>query len=865
MKKILYCKYNQSRAEEYQMKTVIYEQQGIRYVEKVPLGKKSQRHLEQFYQNYHKLKNQYTHIRYVPPEKTDTGIRFPYIQGKTLDDLLHPHICQGERLFERLRTLLAEVYQTAPGQTCSFQMNEHYREWFGAEDCTKELCIAPANVDLIFSNIIQTEDGTYQAFDYEWAFDMALPKEFVVFRALHHFYIQYVRKLSKMYTLDQFLGKCGIEVNMCRKYERMESQMYRKICQGAEVDVQNFYEAARIDFAAVSQERQLLKENVEQLQQQLQQAKQECVDLKAENSVLEQKNMKMLQSSSWRVTRPLRQLKEALPSLYPYRLIGNKRAGVQTSQHFLQNFPQKAHIVTRAELKRQKKERFFYEPKISIVTPLFHTPEKFLTEMLDSVCAQTYSKWELCLYDCSGKEHDRVGAVCQKYMQHEKRILYKKGKNQGIAVNTNRCIAMSSGEYIGILDHDDVLHPSALYEVVKAVQKTNSDFIYTDEIKFKHEITRSFAPNFKPDFAREELYVHNYICHFNVYKRSLYEQTQGYRKEYDGSQDHDMVLRLTQKAERIVHIPKILYYWRVHSDSVAFNSNVKSYASDAGRRAVEDEQRRMGSAVYVKSVRNNIPCYRMYFQEKNQQELTVVIWGAKNRTQVHTCIRSLAKSENHAVRYVVIEDAYAEEELFDSCDYTCLERKGRTEGQLWNLVMDRYVDQYALFIHASLKVLTDAVYQEMFLYLTQEKVACADACIILNDRILSGGMALGYSKDRDLRKYKCRGNGFGVGSNGYEDYLIHTRNVLTVTGCCSGISKAAWISMHGFLSVSYPAVSFGVRASRSGYENVWTPFVIADGDLSKQINEIEDLTPPHGFVDPYYNPNIEKYGLDETV
>ena len=117
MKKILYCKYNQSRAEEYQMKTVIYEQQGIRYVEKVPLGKKSQRHLEQFYQNYHKLKNQYTHIRYVPPEKTDTGIRFPYIQGKTLDDLLHPYICQGERLFERLRTLLAEVYQTAPGQT----------------------------------------------------------------------------------------------------------------------------------------------------------------------------------------------------------------------------------------------------------------------------------------------------------------------------------------------------------------------------------------------------------------------------------------------------------------------------------------------------------------------------------------------------------------------------------------------------------------------------------------------------------------------------------------------------------------------------------------------------------------------------
>ena len=247
---------------------------------------------------------------------------------------------------------------------------------------------------------------------------------------------------------------------------------------------------------------------------------------------------------------------------------------------------------------RQKQEAAVFErmPKISILVPLWNTPESFLTEMIGSVQWQTYKNWELCLADGSDDAHAYVGEYCKRLAAQDSRIVYQKlAKNEGISGNTNECYKLASGEFIGLFDHDDILHPCALYEYVKAINEKDADFIYCDEATFKSpDINKMITMHFKPDYAIDNLRANNYICHFSVFSRELLDGTELFRTKFDGSQDHDMILRLTDNAKHIVHVPKLLYYWRSHAGSVAGNIEAKPYVVEAARGAVADHLRRHG-------------------------------------------------------------------------------------------------------------------------------------------------------------------------------------------------------------------------------------------------------------------------------
>ena len=213
------------------------------------------------------------------------------------------------------------------------------------------------------------------------------------------------------------------------------------------------------------------------------------------------------------------------------------------------------HLYDKSELDQQRKTKFNNDIKISIITPLYNTPKKFLQELVESVEQQTYSNWELCLADGSDKEHSYVGDFCRKKMIKDSRIHYHALKeNKGISDNTNECIKLATGNYIALLDHYDLLHPSALFEVAKVIDKQGADFIYTDETKFRksiHSIDNPYYFNLKPGFSKYDLRAHNYICHLTVFSKSLLDtEPVFYRHEFDGSQDHDMVLRMTEKAKK---------------------------------------------------------------------------------------------------------------------------------------------------------------------------------------------------------------------------------------------------------------------------------------------------------------------------
>ncbi len=260
-------------------------------------------------------------------------------------------------------------------------------------------------------------------------------------------------------------------------------------------------------------------------------------------------------------------------------------------------------LPTAEELEAQRKRNFVKDVTFSIVVPTFHTPEKFLRQMIESVLGQTFCRVELCVSDGSGD--DSVEKIVAEYASKDARVKYKRlSENKGISENTNEGLKMATGDYIGLLDHDDILEPHALYEARMVIAKNpEADVIYTDEDKVSFDLTSYFEPHIKPDFNQDLLRSNNYICHFLVFKKELLEQVGGFRAEFDGAQDFDFVLRLTEKANCVVHIPQVLYHWRSHDASTATNPMSKLYAYEAGRRAVESHLERCGEAGKVSDTR----------------------------------------------------------------------------------------------------------------------------------------------------------------------------------------------------------------------------------------------------------------------
>ncbi|MCI8854514.1 MAG: glycosyltransferase [Lachnospiraceae bacterium] len=264
----------------------------------------------------------------------------------------------------------------------------------------------------------------------------------------------------------------------------------------------------------------------------------------------------------------------------------------------------KAQQPSQEEQRAQREAGFSRRPRISILVPAYETPCEFLRQLVDSVCAQTYENWELCIAD--GSQSSQVEDTLSVYLERDSRIRYQRlGQNQGISANTNAALAMADGEYIGLLDHDDLLFPQTLYEVVRALEANpGARAVYTDEDKISFDQTRHFQPHFKPDFNLELLRSNNYICHFFVVERKLAQEAGGFNSAFDGAQDYDFILRCGERAGQMVHIPKILYSWRSHASSTAADPESKRYAYEAGKRAVEAHLWRQGIEAAVLDTAN---------------------------------------------------------------------------------------------------------------------------------------------------------------------------------------------------------------------------------------------------------------------
>jgi glycosyltransferase involved in cell wall biosynthesis len=331
-----------------------------------------------------------------------------------------------------------------------------------------------------------------------------------------------------------------------------------------------------------------------------------------------------------------------------------------------------------------------YTPLISILVPVYNPPEKFLTEMVKSVIAQTYPNWELCIADggstaepADGEKNgkDRAGGIqmlLEEYAKKDPRIKYRKlEKNAGISENTNRAYEMAKGDYIGLLDHDDMLSPDCLYEVVTEINRSGADVIYTDEDKITADSDNHSDPQFKPDFSIDFLRTHNYITHFLVVKQNLLDslcedkacgsEKTLFKSEYDGAQDYDLVLRLAETAENIRHIPKILYHWRVSGVSTAGNPYAKSYADEAGLNALRAHIKRCGLNARAEHTDMNA-IYRVSYLVTETPSLPLVSVVIPNKDHIQDldkCIKSvMEKSTYKKLEFIIVENNSTEKKTY---------------------------------------------------------------------------------------------------------------------------------------------------------------------------------------------------------
>ena len=529
------------------------------------------------------------------------------------------------------------------------------------------------------------------------------------------------------------------------------------------------------------------------------------------------------------------------------------------------------------ELERQRNQHFSKPVTFSILTPLYNTSERFLRDMIASVQSQTYPHWELCLCDASDEEHCYVGAICEEFMRQDARIRYRSlPKNEGISGNTNACIELASGDYYAVLDHDDILHPSALFYAAEAITQQGADFIYTDEAKFRTEVRDFFDPAYKPDFAKDDLRAHNYICHLTVYSRELLEQTGLYDSDKDGSQDHDMVLRMTEKARRIIHIPRILYFWRAHPGSVSTAIETKAYAVQAAHAAVAAQLKREREPGVVSSIPPYPSLYKVDYTLERKPLISVIIHGDASIEDLNRCIAAMENMTAYANMELIILQGNRPEKAMRRAavrfptvkPFTVVwQRSGEGELTALNRAIKECRGEILFFLHAEAVLTSRDWARELLMYAQREDVGAVGVKLCDgNARIYSGGVAL-VNKRSELLHHMHRSVPQGL--QGYEAALMHVRNVTAVSGEVLMVSREKFTSVGGFCEEMgpYSFADLCLRLREKSLLNVWNPFVTAvfwgPDTCARSTPSIflKAWAEKLAAQDPYYNPNIQERGI----
>lgn len=539
------------------------------------------------------------------------------------------------------------------------------------------------------------------------------------------------------------------------------------------------------------------------------------------------------------------------------------------------------YMPGKKQLELQRKKSFPVEPEFAVVVPLYRTPKKYLDDMIQSVLAQTYGRWKLYLSDGSGPDSPLLKKLEGYAAQDERIVVIQNRESLKIVENTNRALKEVTEDYIVFLDHDDMLTPDALYECVRAINKEGgADIIYTDEDKVSSNGKKYYQPHFKPDFNLDFLRSANYMCHLYVVSRKLFEQVGFLREEYEGSQDYDFILRCVELARRIIHIPKILYHWRIHPGSVAGNPESKKYAYEAGRRAISAHYERVGIHADIEFMSPGY--YRTVYTDDKRPLVSVIIPNKDHKEDLRRCIESLENEDVYKnLEIIIVENNSETEEIFDY--YKELEicyknicvlyyEKEFNYSAIQNFAAARAQGEYLLLLNNDVWMAGEDGIKELVAYGTRSDVGIVGARLFYpDDTIQHAGVIVGLGgvaghaflgMPREDPGYFCR--------------AVCVQDYSAVTAACMLVRKEVFWEAGGMdteLQIAFNDTDFCLRVGELGYRIVYNPFSVWYHDESKTRGAEDTLGKVARFQqeilyfqnrwkyflergDPAYNPNL---------
>ncbi|HEX5610214.1 MAG TPA: glycosyltransferase [Solirubrobacterales bacterium] len=520
------------------------------------------------------------------------------------------------------------------------------------------------------------------------------------------------------------------------------------------------------------------------------------------------------------------------------------------------------------------------EPRFSVITPVYDTPADVFWAMIGSVLAQTYGDWELCLVDdCSPSPH--VAELLAQAEAADPRIrVARRAENGGIVAASNDALAMARGEFLAMLDHDDELHPDALAHVHEAlVAEPEADYVYTDEDKIDRAGHHS-GPFFKPDWSPERMRTQMYSCHLSVFRRSLVEEVGGFDAEFEGSQDWDMVLKVTERARAVVHVPRVLYHWRMLETSAAGGGEAaKPWAFEAGKRAIQAHCERTGVQARCERDEHDPGVYHLVPELRSEPLVSIVIPTAGQRREVRYedvvlvehCVRSIVERSSYEhYEIVVVVDAGTDVEVLDALREIAGARlkievfdRPFNFSEKINLGAAASSGEHLLLLNDDMEVIDAEWLQRLVMYSQIEGVGAVGGRLILQDGRLQH---VGVRLQNGLPGHHY--HGFSGEFRGYGNSVRVAGNYMAVTGACLMTPRALFEQLGGLpadLPVNYNDVDYCLRLRKAGQRVVYDPdlvlFHFESSSRSSAVSKWEKELflkrwLPFTAVDPYANPNM---------
>ena len=550
--------------------------------------------------------------------------------------------------------------------------------------------------------------------------------------------------------------------------------------------------------------------------------------------------------------------------------------------------------VSRQELLAQRKTKFSYAPKFSVVVPLYHTPAKFLKALVRSMMYQSYANWELCLVNAS-PEDVHLTSLLENWAMRDKRIrVIRLEKNLGIAQNTNSGIEASTGEFIAFLDHDDFLEPDALFCYVDALNKDKTiDVFYSDEDKTDEYAAHYFYPHFKSDFNIDLLHANNYMCHFLAVRKSLVDTVGGLNEKFDGAQDYDFVLRLTENTKKIYHCPRILYHWRCSNQSTAASQGNKMYAIHAGKAALNAHYKRIGWNARAQEGAVD-GWYQTKFTLKEEPLVSILIPNKDHTDDLDVCLNSFfERADYQNYEFIIIENNSVLPETF--AYYEKIEKEhdnvkvvyweaGFNYSAINNFGFKFAKGDYIMLLNNDVELITPDIFQSMLGFCMRPEVGIVGAKLLYNDHTVQhAGVLVGAGGLAD-HVFK----GIHEDDPGYMGRAISSQDVSAVTAACLLVKRSVYEEVGGLeeeFQVAFNDVDFCLKVRKAGYLIVYdadvklfhyesksrgmedtTDRFIRFGNEMMLLNSKWDILST--FVDPYYNPNLsylEYYKINHTI